>query len=706
MRIHIMATFIGMALSAAAVVPMFNGYKVGASKTTFNLKDAYVVATDQAGASVAELFPLHGKNCQILLESDTTISSPEGYKLEIEERDAKITAASPAGWYYGLQTLRQLTPDSCMVIEDSPRFAYRGMHLDPCRHFLPIDVLKRQIDVMGTLKLNRLHLHLTDDQGWRMEIKRYPELTRVGSVRTEGDGSSYGGYYTQDELRDLVDYAQKRNIVIVPEIELPGHGMAAIAAYPWLSCRGEQGSPRIIWGVEDVVMCPGKESTFEFLQNVMDEVMQVFPSEYIHIGGDECPKVEWEKCPLCQKRIEQKNLKDVEGLQAYVVKRMEDYLATHGRKIIGWDEILEGGGSPKATIMSWRGIEGGIEAARTGRDAIMTPGEYMYMDKYQGDYRLEPTSIGGLLTLEKAYSYEPVPEALKNDSLGHHVLGVQGNNWSEYHYTPEIMELRAYPRMLAVAEIGWTNPELKDYKNFEQRVDAFLPRLDEMGVNYFIPRPEMPGGTLKHMEFTDTAHLTLATTRPMEIYYQWEDDSVAYVNPIEINHSGTLKAWSQLPSGKQSPVTTIELKKAAYVPGTGVPVSAETPKLTQMMMTLVEGEFLKRDEAFEEAPRLPAVMVDTTYELRNHPGYSAVIDGFVSIPEDGIYRFKTLNEELWVDGEKIIDNSGEVKHYTHTEVTKTLGRGLHPVKIVFLRHIIGGWPSWWNTGEVFITKEP
>ena len=365
----------------------------------------------------------------IVLNIDPALEmNAEGYKLNVTPNQIDITAKTAAGAFYGMQTVLQLLPAEiesksvvkthwilpCVNIEDAPRFAYRGVHLDPCRHFMTVEEVKRQLDVMAMLKINRMHWHLTEDQGWRLEIKKYPKLTEVGATRIEGEGTTHSGFYTQEEAKDIVAYAAARHITVIPELETPGHELAAIAAYPHLSCTGEDVTPRIIWGVEDLVMCPGKGDMFPFLEDIVKEMVEIFPSEYFHIGGDECPKGSWKKCPDCQKLIRQEKLQAKNGhsaeerLQSYVIGRMDEMLAKYGKKIIGWDEILEGGLSPNATVMSWRGEEGGIASALQSHDVIMTPGgNGMYLDHFQGDSKIEPVTIGGYTTLERTYSYNP-----------------------------------------------------------------------------------------------------------------------------------------------------------------------------------------------------------------------------------------------------------------------------------------------------------
>ena len=434
----------------------------------------------------------------------------EGYRLTVDKKGVLIEAPAEAGIFYGMQTLRQLLPVEIfseiadedvrwaipsVEIKDYPRFKWRGMHLDVCRHFMPVEFVKKYIDLIAIQKMNRLHLHLTDDQGWRIEIKEYPKLTEISAWRDETivghyrdeprkfDGKIHGGFYTHDEIREIVAYAEERYVTIVPEIEMPGHGQAALAAYPEISCTGGPFKVSSIWGIREEVFCAGNEMTFEFLENVLQEVLDLFPGEYIHVGGDECPKDRWEKCPKCQARIREEGLHDEHELQSYFITRMEKYLAANNRRLIGWDEILEGGLPPNATVMSWRGEEGGIAAAREGHDVVMTPYGYTYFDYYQADPENEPLAIGGLLPLEKVYSYDPVPAAL-NEQQQTHILGVQGQVWTEYIPSPEKAEYMAFPRACAMAEIGWTPLDRKNFNEFSKTLAHHLKRLDFLNVNY------------------------------------------------------------------------------------------------------------------------------------------------------------------------------------------------------------------------------
>ena len=438
----------------------------------------------------------------------------EEYAVDITPASVKVTAADANGILYAIQTIGQMLPAAfygdkkvsadwvlpCARISDKPRFAYRGVHLDCSRHFWTLDETKKYLDVMAMYKLNRLHWHLTDDQGWRIEIKKYPLLTEIGSKRDEtmveknfdpfvGDGQPYGGFYTQDEIREVVAYAADLGITVIPEIDLPGHMLAALTAYPEYGCTGGPYEVWKIWGVSQDVLCVGKEETFGFLEDVLTEVIDLFPSEYIHIGGDESPKNRWKECPRCQARIRQLGLRDGKGhtkeqlLQNYVTSRMQAFLGEHGRKIIGWDEILEGELAPGATVMSWQGAKGGIEAANRGFDVIMTPNSHFYFDYYQSQERdREPFGIGGYLPIEKVYSFDPYDQL--TEEAKPHILGVQANVWTEYIATPEHLEFMLLPRMCALSEVQWCNADNKDYDRFVTSLAHTADILDAAGYTY------------------------------------------------------------------------------------------------------------------------------------------------------------------------------------------------------------------------------
>ena len=444
----------------------------------------------------------------LLLQLDARAGIPaEGYRLRVAEHEAELTAGDESGIFYGLQTLLQMADADgnipCAEIEDYPRYGYRGLHLDVCRHFFPVEFVKGYLDRMAAAKLNRFHWHLTDGAGWRIEIKKYPALTDIAAWRPypdwEGwnfggkrychrdDSAAAGGYYTQDDIREVVEYARALHIEVIPEIEMPGHSEEVLAVYPELSCSGKP--------YTDSDFCIGNEQTFEFLESVLSEVIGLFPSEYIHIGGDEASKQGWRTCPECAARMRREGLQDVDELQSYLVHRIGTFLAAKGRRLLGWDEILQGGLAPGATVMSWRGTEGGIAAARAGHHAVMAPTEYCYLDFCQDDPTREPVAAAAFLTLAQAYSYDPAPDSLGADVVPM-ILGVQGNLWCEHVPTAEHAEHMIWPRLLAIAEVGWSAPERKDYDDFHARVLDAVAWMQQRGYHPFDqknavgPRPE------------------------------------------------------------------------------------------------------------------------------------------------------------------------------------------------------------------------
>ncbi|WP_040540763.1 beta-N-acetylhexosaminidase [Pedobacter arcticus] len=448
------------------------------------------------------------KTHTIELLLDPSIEATEGYELYVDSKKITIKGKTSTGIFYGLQTLAQLLPVKskdantnlkqvsvpAVEIIDSPRYAYRGMHLDVGRHFFPIDFIKKYIDLIAMHRMNTFHWHLTEDQGWRIEIKKYPRLTEIGSKRKEtmlaknfdpykGDGIPVEGFYTQEQVKDIVAYATTKHVTIIPEIELPGHSLAALAAYPELGNGTGPYEVGTKWGVFDQIYAP-KEETFKFLEDVLTEVIALFPGKYIHIGGDEAPKTEWKKSELAQSIIQKEGLKDEHGLQSYFIQRIEKFLNSKGREIIGWDEILEGGLAPNATVMSWRGIQGGIEAAKQHHTVIMTPGEYCYFDHYQSkDVDKEPLAIGGFTSVEKVYSYEPTPAELSPEQ-SKFILGAQGNVWTEYMKTSDYVEYMVLPRMSALSEVLWSPKENRNWDDFKNRLQVLTKRFDSAGLKY------------------------------------------------------------------------------------------------------------------------------------------------------------------------------------------------------------------------------
>ncbi|WP_298030412.1 beta-N-acetylhexosaminidase [uncultured Alistipes sp.] len=520
----------------------------------------------------------------LLLRLDTTAGIPrEGYRIRVTPHSAQLTAGDESGIFYGLQTLLQAADANgnipCCEIDDHPRYGYRGLHLDVCRHFFPVEFVKRYLDRMASLKLNTFHWHLTDDQGWRIEIKRYPRLTEVGAWRdkTQIGGydekpatfefEKYGGFYTQDQIREVVAYAEKLHITVIPEIEMPGHALAALTAYPELGCVNGPESYEIggwISGPSNV-FCPGKEHTFEFLENVLDEVIALFPSKLIHIGGDECQRTRWEACPDCQARIAAEGLQDETQLQSYLTHRIDRFLAARGRQLIGWDEIMDGGLSPEAVVMSWRGTAGGIAAARQKHHVIMTPGQYLYFDKKGSDSPEEPVSLNLALPLEQTYGYDPA-EGLSEEEQ-QYLLGVQANVWTEFVPTGRRVEYQLLPRIYALAEIAWTPEARKSWQEFsEERLPAFLARLDAEGTPYRVPAPRgMREESLEGGRFTFTIRppfpgcrvfYTLNGATPYDFDREMPDEFRLVVPEGE---QRVLKCVAVTPSGRRSIVVTTRL---------------------------------------------------------------------------------------------------------------------------------------------------
>ena len=487
----------------------------------------------QASPLALKLADSQSENQVVLKQTDALegITSPEGYVLSVNSDGVRIEALSGAGLFYGVQTLLQMAADApegmtAVTVKDEPRFEYRGIMLDVSRHFRSKEFVKRQIDLLSYYKINRLHLHLTDAAGWRIEIKKYPRLTQFAAWRPqavwkdwwngkreyceETDPRAQGGYYTQDDIRELVAYAQKHYVTIIPEIEMPSHSEEVLTAYPELSCT------HVPYKQSD--FCIGNEKTFEFLENVLTEVMELFPSEYIHIGGDEAGKASWPNCKLCQARMKKEGLKDVNELQSYSIHRMERFLNSHGRKLLGWDEILDGGLAPNATVMSWRGTEGGLAAIRSGHKAIMSPGQYCYLDGYQDAPYSQPEAIGGYLPLKKVYGYEPVPDSLSADEAKL-MYGVQANLWTEYIPTEEHAEYMLYPRAIALAEVAWSKPENKSWEDFHRRALKIVDELKAKGYHPFEMKNEI--GNRKEAE-TPVEHLALGKKVTYNAPY-WEN---------------------------------------------------------------------------------------------------------------------------------------------------------------------------------------
>jgi hexosaminidase len=615
----------------------------------------------------------------------------EGYELTVSEHTILIASPTAHGAFYGVQTLYQLMPPEveggsasdrpvwaipCVEILDKPRFAWRGMHLDVGRHFFPAEFVKKYIDIMAAYKFNTFHWHLTEDQGWRIEIKKYPLLTGVGSMRREtmGDCTPYGGYYTQDEIRDVVEYARKRFVNIVPEIEMPGHAQAALSAYPEFSCSGGPLKVATEWGVFNDVYCAGREETFAFIRNILEEVTGLFPGPYVHIGGDECPKLRWTNCARCQSRIKAEGLKNESELQSYFIKRIEKILSAKGKRLVGWDEILEGGIAPEATVMSWRGIQGGIEAAKTGHDVVMSPGDHCYFDHYQGKLG-EPAAIGGFLPIDTVYSYEPVPSVL-SPAEARHILGAQGNMWTEWMPTTQHVEYMLLPRMLALSEVVWSPAADRSYPDFSIRLEKHYDRLAAMDVNFRVPPPVGAGG--RAVIFHDTLVMLKSPVSSGKVYYSvGRGDtipSLPYTRPITIHDDQMLFARTELANGRKSNVITTEFMLA-------------DPARNGLDYGYYEGKW----DSLPDFPNLTPIRTGKTYDVsldgipHREDEFGVRLSGYVSIETEGEYRWYLNSDdgsELFVDKKELINNNGlhgpkEVSASVH------LSRGKHPIIILY-----------------------
>ena len=647
----------------------------------------------------------------IKLSIDHTLPlNEEGYLLEASESGIAITGKSKSGLFYGLHTMMQLfspeilAPDRkdgicwtvpCVTVKDEPRFPYRGMLLDVCRYFLPVDFIKKQLDLMAMLKLNYFHWHLTDDHLWTIEVKKYPLLTKIGSVRHNADGSVCQGFYTQEQIKEVVAYAAARQITVVPEIELPGHALAALTAYPELSCTGGPFQLRNQWGVEDDVYCAGNDKVFDFLEDVFDEIIPLFPGKYIHVGGDECPKVRWEHCRKCLNRIKEEHLKDSHELQSYFIHRVEAIVLKHGKSMVGWDEILEGGLAPSATVMSWTGEEGGITAANMGHDVIMTPLQYAYYDyNGQGAPEVEPVAIGYGISLQKAYSFEPVSDRIAKDKR-HHILGAQANLWTEYSPTPEHTEYLLYPRLLAMAELTWTPKSQKNYKSFVRRMENMLLRLDAYDVNYHIPLPEGP--VADYMAMTDNVSLAFHNSRNLNMVYTLDgtvpsSGSKVYSGPLTFADDAVLKIATRLPSGKLSRTRTVIVRKEKMRSA----FSGPEKMLPGAEMLHASGKFYYVTDLLDAGWSSPEIVMDFNQDVPPESNGAFLYRGYFEVPKDGVYCFTTEMDQLKIDGELLISNSGKLVRHSVSRKTIALEKGLHAFELVYINSNIGGFHRYWN----------
>ncbi len=663
------------------------------------------------------------------------MENKEAYNLKVESSGILITAGTELGVFYALQTLRQIMRLDAVLdaadqhkhwsvplvdIYDQPRFGYRGMHLDVSRHFLPVEFVKKYIDLLAYYKMNYFHWHLTDDQGWRIEIKKYPKLQEVGAWRDETligrfsdqperyDGTRYGGFYTQDQIRDVVKYAADRAVTIIPEIEMPGHALAALAAYPQLGCTPGPYKVGTKWGVFDDVFCPS-DSTFIFLENVLDEVLALFPSQFIHIGGDECPKTKWMESKFCQDLMKKEGLKNENELQSYFIERIEKYLNAKGKTIVGWDEILEGGLAPNAVVMSWRGFQGGIDAAKAGHNVIMTPGDYCYFDHYQSDPLEEPIAIGGFTSVEKVYSFDPIPTEL---TLGEakHILGGQGNVWTEYMATPEKVEYMSYPRAIALAEVLWTPTERRSWPEFAKRLSQHLDRLDGMHVNY-ANHLNLPSVDIHSA--SDGLSLTWKSNLPGQIIYFTKDTSVAKWNvaknldKTKVSERSTIYYKGDHTAIRRIDYNPSEIKDATI---TSVPSPDEQYPGRNGALTLGDGLVGNMYFNGQDWCAWNGKSFDLNIDFPAEINLDSIKIGVLSSPEAWIYFPQSID----------VTSSSDHQHYTSlmTWNSKALNSGRQEIvmkkpgsKVRYLRihvipvlHIPGGSPGAGNAAWAFLDE--
>jgi hexosaminidase len=644
-------------------------------------------------------------------------TAAESYEMEVRGNRVTLDAEALPGIFYGLETLNQLlaprgggVPGSIAIpaadLDDEPRFPYRGMHLDVGRHFFPVSFIKRYLDLLATYKMNAFHWHLTEDQGWRLEIRAYPRLTEVGSCRAEtileknfdpyvGDGIPYCGFYTQEDVREVVEYARERFITVIPEIEMPGHSVAALAAYPELACTPGPFEVSTRWGVTEDIYCP-REETFEFLESILSEVMELFPSPYIHIGGDEAPKDRWEESEIAQEVMRREGLADEAELQSWFIRRIEGFLNANGRNLVGWDEILEGGLAPNATVMSWRGMAGGAEAARQGHDVIMTPNSHVYLDYYQGDTLQEPLAIGGYSPLEEVYAFDPVPPLLSR-AQAEHVLGAQGNVWTEYMATTDYVEYMILPRMIALSEVVWSPREVRDWQSFLLRLPTHLSRLDRAGIRYRVP--DVFGLEGDRLTLADTVVVNL--TAPVSdgvIRYTLDGTepgpgSHLYAGPFSLllTEAGTpVAARVILRDGRAGAVREARYRRATLIPATPLPRRGRAQGLEGV---LFRGEFPSVDSLpSTSAPNAPAGFAVVTPRVTlptdiPRGSFGLISKGFIRLPRKGIYTFFLTSDDgsrLRIDGETVVDHDG-YHSASERRGQAALHRGWHPIEVLYFQ---------------------
>ena len=666
-----------------------------------------------------------------IAQNPSASSKREAYKINITYKKITVTG-SEEGLFYAVQSLLQMLPNKpknqeiklpCVTIEDEPGYDYRGLHLDVCRHFFSVDVIKDFIAQMSSYKLNNFHWHLTDDQGWRIEIKKYPKLTEIGSKRAQTlvgnkferfpyffDGNPYGGYYTQEEIKDVVKFAEEHYVNIIPEIEMPGHATAAVTAYPNLACFPDRPYKVIeYWGVFEDIFCAGKEETFTFLEDVLTEVMALFPSKYIHIGGDECPKARWKECPNCQKRIKELGLKNEHELQTYLTTRIEKFLNNNGRQILGWDEMLEGGLTPNAAVMSWRGESGGIAAARQKHFVIMNPEQVLYLDYNQAYSPNEPLTVGRLITVDKIYNYNPTPVDSLTTEEQKYIMGVQSNLWSEYLTSPAKLNYQLYPRMFALAETAWTQPQNKNYTNFVlNQMPHHLEKLEAQKRLYKVPTPF---GSDETALIASKYVLDLKPTiKNGQIFYTidgYNPDETAepYTKPVTINipkgEFRTIKTVQISPGGRRSSINKILVRNPDTKPALTI-----KPAKNGLKFNYYTGTLFQQVQDLELAKPVNSGIFEGTissekWKTKKERYIGLKFDGYIYIPETANYTISTLSDDgskLFIDDELIVNNDG-IHWLNEAYGVVQLEKGFHKLNISYFDQIGG------TTLNCFIRQE-
>ena len=709
---------------------------IQADENSFEANYLKQIIENQTGLKI-KISPKFQSNCIQLIQknADTINTNKESYELNIAANKITISAFSGQGIFYGIQTLIQLIPFEkkneisipWQHIADSPTFKWRGMHLDVARHFFPKESIKKYIDYLAMYKMNTFHWHLTDDQGWRIEIKKYPKLTQIGAWRNGSmighyneqkfDSEIHGGFYTQQDIKEIVAYATQRHITIIPEIEMPGHATAAIASYPELSCTGKNFEVAKQWGVLEDVFCT-KPETISFLKNVLSEVIDLFPSQYIHVGGDECPKTRWKNCPNCQKNIKDFKLKDEHELQSYLIQNIEKFVNSKGRKIIGWDEILEGGLAPNAAVMSWRGTEGGITAAKQKHYVVMSPGSHCYFDFYQGEQKTEPLAIGGYTPLEKVYSFNPIPDELSAEE-SNYIMGAQGNVWTEYMNDFSKVEYMAMPRMAALAEVIWGKDKQANFEEFKSRLLLHFDRLDHLKINYSKAIYEV-NSTIQPLENQTGLSVKLIPADPsFTVLYTTDgstptSQSTPYLAPISLVTSTTLKAASFISGIQKSAVLE---QKFDFHKGIGAQVTIQPePSKTYAAhgaFSLVDGIYGDRGKFGRDWLGFSGKDLNAIVSLNKVESIQKVTIDVLSSPASWIYYPKLITMALSLDGitfgKEMEITKEEIEHSNGQVIINIAGQKAQFIKIKVLHHGTieegnpgAGEPAWLFIDEIKI----